>query len=75
MARGKIMRIVNPIEQCRNLANHSTWVTENSIEITDDEWSTIFHCYCGYYDGMLTLRKMPMLFAQYIRELIELKRT
>lgn len=41
--------------------------------ITDDEWSTIFHCYCGYYDGMMTLRRVPILFAQYVKELLKLK--
>lgn len=44
------------------------------IEITDYEWDTILHSYWGYYDGMMTLGKKPMIFAQYLRELVELAR-
>jgi hypothetical protein len=29
------MRIVKPIEDCKELSNHAKWVTENTIEISD----------------------------------------
>jgi hypothetical protein len=44
-----------------------TFDVADTIEITDDDWFCIFH---SYFHGAIG----KMSFAQYIRELIQLKR-
>jgi hypothetical protein len=59
------MRIVKPIEDCKELANHAEWVTENTIEISDTVLNAIYHhyerCWANYKDFADCFRKLISL--------------
>jgi hypothetical protein len=54
------MRIVKPIEECKDLANHAEWVTKNTTEITDAELDTIVRSWRNYLSQhRLTIKDYP----------------
>ena len=64
------MRIIPdnaPRESCTHTFDSYVQM-HHTIEITDDEWNTIFRSWCGDWCDV----NKPMTFASYLRELIEL---